>query len=296
MEKISIEFIILEITVILIYIIAIIKDKLTIGGANSALFVGTIISICGFEYMMILIGFFASSIKATDIHKKIKTNLLGQSYFKDKKRNSTQVLSKSIFPTIICLIIYYFYNGKLHLFNNNNNKIIKFLYGIYIGFFESANADTWASELGINSKENPILLLKFKKVPKGINGAISLYGTICSILGGLFIAIITVFSSLFRDFSLINFYNLTFYLIFFKIIFLGMIIGFIGSFIDSILGETVQITYYDEKKKCVVEKSEIDNMENIKIYGRDILDNSQVNLITGIVTSILSGFLFVLFI
>ena len=75
-----------------------------------------------------------------------------------------------------------------------------------------------------------------------------------------------------------------------------MIIGFIGSFIDSILGETVQITYYDEKKKCVVEKSEIDNMENIKIYGRDILNNSQVNLVTGVITSILSGLLFVLFI
>ena len=296
MVKISVEFLILEILVLLIYIISITKNKLTTGGANSALIVGTIISICGYEYMMILLGFFASSIKATDIHKKIKTNLLGQSYFKDKKRNSIQVLSKSFFPTIMSLIIYYFYNGKLHLFNNNNNKIIKFLYGIYIGFFESANADTWASELGINSKENPILLLKFKKVPKGINGAISLYGTICSILGGLFISIISVFCSLFRDFYFINFIYFDFYFIFFKVVFLGMIIGFIGSFIDSILGETVQITYYDEKKKCVVEKSEIDNMENIKIYGRDILDNSQVNLITGIVTSILSGFLFVLFI
>ena len=296
MVKLSIEFLILEITVILIYIIAIKKNKLTIGGANSALFVGTLISINGFEYLMILMGFFFLLLKATDIHKKIKTKLLGQSYFKDKKRNSTQVLSKSIFPAIICIIIYYFYNGKLHLFTNNNNKIIKFLYGIYIGFYESANADTWASELGINSKENPILIISLEKVPKGINGAISFYGTICSILGGLLIAIITVFSSLFRDFSLINFYNLRFYFIFFKIIFLGMIIGFIGSFIDSILGETVQITYYDEKKKCVVEKSEIDNMENIKIYGRDILNNSQVNLITGIVTSILSGLLFVLFI
>ena len=81
----------------------------------------------------------------------------------------------------------------------------------------------------------------------------------------------------------------------FKIILFGMIIGFIGSFIDSILGETMQITYFDEEKKCVVEKDEIKNMNNIKVYGRDILNNSQVNLITGIFTSLLSGIIFVLF-
>jgi uncharacterized protein (TIGR00297 family) len=165
---------------------------------------------------------------------------------------------------------------------------MKFLYGIYIGFYESANADTWASELGINSKNNPILIISSKKVPKGINGAISLYGTICSILGGLFISVVTVFSSFFRDFS----FN---FMICFKIILFGMIIGFIGSFIDSILGETMQITYFYEEKKCVVEKDEIKNMNNIKVYGRDILNNSQVNLITGIFTSLLSGIIFVLF-
>ena len=290
METISIEFIILETIVLIIYVVAIIKNKLTIGGANSALFIGTIVSMGGFEYLLILIGFFASSIKASDLHKQKKTELLGQSYFKDKKRNAIQVMSKGFFPTIICFIIYYQFNGKLHLFSKIiiKNNLMKFLYGIYIGFYESANADTWASELGINSKNNPILIISLKKVPKGINGAISLYGTICSILGGLFISVVTVFSSFFRDFS----FN---YMICFKIILFGMIIGFIGSFIDSILGETMQITYFDEEKKCVVEKDEIKNMKNIKVYGRDILNNSQVNLITGIFTSLLSGIIFVLF-
>ena len=37
----------------------------------------------------------------------------------------------------------------------------------------------------------------------------------------------------------------------------------------------------------------IKNKENyIKVYGTDVLNNSQINLITGIITSIFSGILF----
>ena len=76
METISIEFIILETIVLIIYVVAIIKNKLTIGGANSALFIGTIVSMGGFEYLLILIGFFASSIKASDLHKQKKNRII----------------------------------------------------------------------------------------------------------------------------------------------------------------------------------------------------------------------------
>ena len=290
MSFFNIEVIIQIILVLFIFYFSIKKEKLTLGGGYSALFIGTIISFAGYEYMIILFSFFISSIKATDIHKKIKFEKLGKTYSKESKRTSYQVLCKGLYPSLICLIIYCLNSGKLLLLDVFDTELdfIKFLYGSYIGFFCSANADTWASELGINSSNDPILLINFNKVPKGINGAVSVYGTICSILGGLFISVVTVFSSFFRDFS----FN---FMICFKIILFGMIIGFIGSFIDSILGETMQITYFDEEKKCVVEKDEIKNMNNIKVYGRDILNNSQVNLITGIFTSLLSGIIFVLF-
>ena len=44
--------------------------------------------------------------------------------------------------------------------------------------------DTLASELGILSKSPPLLITTFKRVPPGTNGAMSVLGTVVSILGG----------------------------------------------------------------------------------------------------------------
>ena len=295
----SAEFKILEIIVLIIFFVAIQKNKLTLGGAFSALFVGTIVSLPGFEYLTIMAAFFFSSIKATDIHKQIKIKQLGKSYLRDKKRNHVQVLCKSIVPSAVCLIIYLkFQKQGIYLFSPNKNYLKIFLDGIFIGFFESANADTWASELGIASKDQPVLILSgFQKVPKGINGAVSKYGTWCSIKGGMFISLITVICTIFR-FGLIAFFKefkIGYFIQILKIIICGGITGFLGSFIDSLLGETIQISIYNETKQCViekeVEKEDIKKGDKLKYYGKDILGNSGVNLVTGIITSFISAYI-----
>lgn len=291
------EFIILELIIVFIFFFAIKTKILSVDGAFAAVFVGTIISLCGFEYFVILASFFFSSSKATNIHKQIKTKLLGKAYLKEKKRNSIQVFSKSLFPSLICLILYKKYGQGMNIFNYGNTSKI-FLDALFIGFFESANADTWASELGINSKSNPYLILHgFKQVPKGINGAISGYGTLCSIKGGLFISGVVVICNIMR-FGFLNFfinYDKDLFVIGFKIFILGGVIGFIGSFIDSILGQTVQISIYNVTKGCMVEKEHVEeyikNGDDLKYYGKDILNNSGVNLVTGLITAIISGYL-----
>lgn len=290
------EFIFLELIIVFIFFFSIKTKILTVDGAFAAVFVGTIISLSGFEYFVILASFFFSSSKATNIHKIIKTKLLGKAYLKEKKRNFIQVFSKSLFPSLICLILYQKYGQGMNIFNSNNTSKL-FLDALFIGFFESANADTWASELGINSKSNPILILQgFKQVPKGINGAISGYGTLCSIKGGLFISGVVVICNILR-FGLLNFikFDMNLFIICFKIFILGGLIGFIGSFIDSILGQTVQISIYNVTKKCMVEKENVEeykkNGDDLKYYGKDILNNSGVNLVTGLITAFISGYL-----
>jgi uncharacterized protein (TIGR00297 family) len=296
----SIEFIILELIIVMIFFGSIKTKILTVGGAFAAVLVGTLISLCGFEYFVILAAFFFSSSKATNIHKQIKTKLLGKSYLKDKKRNAIQVFSKSLFPSLICLILYKYYGKGMHLFNlenMTNYKFKLFLDSLFIGFFESANADTWASELGISSNNLPVLILHgFKTVPKGINGAISSYGTICSIQGGLFISFIVIICNVCR-YGIFQIFKIDIKILFImiKIFFIGGVIGFIGSLIDSLLGQTVQLSIYNETKKCVIEKeNELEakkNGDELKYYGRDILNNSGVNLVTGVITSLISGYI-----
>ena len=296
----STEMIILELIIIMIFFGSIKTKILTVGGGFAALLVGTLISLCGFEYFVILASFFFSSSKATNIHKQIKTQLLGKSYLKEKQRNAIQVFSKSLFPSLICIIIYKNYGKGMNLFlleENSKNKYKLFLDGLFIGFFESANADTWASELGISSKKLPVLILKgFKSVPKGINGAISGYGTMWSIQGGLFISLVVIICNILRYgiFGIFKF-NKNIMLIIVKILIIGGIIGFIGSFIDSLLGQTVQLSIYNETKKCVIEKENEKeakaNGDQLKYYGKDILNNSGVNLVTGIITALISGYI-----
>ncbi|ORX41524.1 hypothetical protein BCR36DRAFT_587966 [Piromyces finnis] len=301
--EISIEFILLELITLLIFIVSIKKEILTVGGSFSALIVGTIISLCGFEYFVVLAAFFFSSTKATHLHKQIKTKLLGETYLKEKKRNAIQVLSKSLFPTLVCFIIYANYDGKgMNIFNIKSHPSTTtlcktFLDAFFIGFFESANADTWASELGILSRESPILILHgFKSVPKGINGAISRYGTVCSILGGMFISSVVILCNIFRM-GLVSFLKSDnrVFLLGVKILVFGGFIGFIGSLIDSILGQTVQLTIYNVTKECVIEKeAEAEarkNGDELKYYGKDLFNNSGINLITGVVTALIAGYL-----
>ena len=131
-------------------------------------------------------------------------------------------------------------------------------------------------------------------MPKGVNGAISGYGTICSIKGGLFISFVVVICNIIR-FGIFEFlkFDRNIIVISLKIFILGALIGFIGSFIDSILGQTVQLSIYNVTKKCMIEKENEKeakkNGDELKYYGRDILNNSGVNLVTGIITSIISG-------
>ena len=59
------------------------------------------------------------------------------------------------------------------------------------------------------------------------------------------------------------------------------------------MSQTVQLSIYNVTKKSIIkkenEKEAKKNGDELKYYGRDILNNSGVNLVTGIITSIISG-------
>lgn len=285
--KVNYEFSICEGIVLITFILCVVSKKLTLNGALSALIVGTLISFAGWNYLVILYAFFISSTIATDIHKHIKTTLYGNVYAKEKKRNAIQVLCKGLFPSFISVIIAY-YKPML------SNKCINFLSGIYIGYFISANADTWASELGIASTKDPILITTFKTVPKGTNGGVTLFGTCMSICGGCFISIVEIICNVIKNGT----NDITLYMISMKII-LGCVIGFIGSLLDSIIGAVFQMTIYNTKTKQIVDTHEYMSISKKQadvyyINGKDILSNSQVNLITCITSSFICGVLFYL--
>lgn len=139
--------------------------------------------------------------------------------------------------------------------------------------------DTWASEVGSVLGSAPRLITTWKRVPKGTNGGVSSIGTLCSLGGGLTVGLAywitwAVFAY-FEDSNVIS--QL-------PVVLIAGLAGLVGSFVDSLLGATVQYSGYSEKLGRVVNQPGGDGVKHIS--GRDIIGNHAVNLVSSLITAI----------
>jgi uncharacterized protein (TIGR00297 family) len=145
--------------------------------------------------------------------------------------------------------------------------------------FACVNGDTWASELGILSKSDPVLITNFKKVPRGTNGGVSHWGLFVSFAGGLFIGVFYFIATLlFVDRETLDLSPNQY-----PIILLGGISGLLGSLLDSFLGATCQFSGQTPEGYITEDIDE----KVVKINGRKILNNHSVNLISCLLTAVI---------
>ncbi|WP_167792060.1 DUF92 domain-containing protein [Soehngenia longivitae] len=240
------------------------KDSLTISGAVTAVILGSIIYSFGSIYhFIILVSFFISSSVLTKFKEKSK-EAFEKVNDKTGKRDYTQVLANGVIGAIFVLLEYV-------------NKSPEFFLAFSVSFAVST-ADTWASEIGVLSKKNPVRIITFKPVPKGISGGISSLGLFASFLGAAFISVLTF------GFSFIIYKDLVMSMYFMLIC---MILGFLGSIIDSVLGATVQAQYLDNQTNNLTEKKITQNGNAQLVRGIRIVDNNMVNFLSNLITSIL---------
>ncbi|WRT64995.1 uncharacterized protein IL334_001936 [Kwoniella shivajii] len=265
------------------------KGSLSLDGAISAWIVGyghlaNPVKVFG----VTMIGMYLIGSRATKVKVDVKAKLEdGPDPTKPSgNRNWIQVLSNSL-PGLIAALMYRF--GPASQLDNNStilalHPLSRPLIYTSLGLNATILADTLASELGILSSSLPIYLPTLRTVPKGTNGAVSLLGTIVSILGGGLIGSIMVLDLLIEnppsrgESSWII-----------ELIGVGAILGLAGSLLDSMLGAFLQPTYFSTSSNQILtdqsKKSHKD--EDVKRigYGIDLLSNSGVNLICGLVFS-----------
>jgi uncharacterized membrane protein len=175
--------------------------------------------------------------------------------------------------------------------------------------------DTLASETGILAKSPPRLILPpFRVVPPGTNGALSVQGTVGSLIGGGLMGVISGVLLLYLDNPACQYHAIEQPLL--KIIALGALAGLGGSAvsvksifsgwkgahadvlrdhpappqIDSLLGATLQRTWYHKKTKQILVgrlKPDAARQDWQSITGRDILSNNSVNLLSSCLSAIL---------
>ncbi|NLZ54621.1 MAG: DUF92 domain-containing protein [Thermoanaerobacteraceae bacterium] len=242
------------------------KESLTLDGSVGATLMGTLMYATSGIYgsVMMVVFFLSSSILSH--FKKNKKKKVARQFDKTGRRDILQVFANGGVG-LIHSILYYLTKNPAYL--------------VFLGIsFAAANADTWATELGILNKKDPISLRTFKRVEKGTSGAVSLFGTFSALIGSMMIGI---FATL--GFSFLNIGELGFeYMQAFQMVTLG---GFVGSVIDSILGATVQGVYYSEELKGETEKKRYKNKQNILIRGLEFVNNDVVNFLSIGIASIL---------
>ncbi len=173
-------------------------------------------------------------------------------------RKAKQIIANSVVALALCAI-YYLTEEKL------------FLYSAFAVIVEEF-ADSMSSDIGRISRRIPRDIIGFKQLPTGISGGVTALGSLSALVA---CAVALAIPFTFGVMS-INIY----------LILIG--ITLIGVFIDSILGSRLQVLYKCSKCGALTE-SPVHCNENANYHkGVKWLDNSLVNLLSGVITALLT--------
>ncbi|CAM9679428.1 unnamed protein product [Pylaiella littoralis] len=268
------------------------KKSLNKSGAIAGFGVGLVSLGLSLRLGLILILFYKSSSVLTKVGSRRKKKLTDD-YKEGGQRGAVQVLSCSLFATVVALVHFFFTGVGDSLVDFEFQPLGGALLCAYLGFYACCAGDTWSSELGVLSKTPPRLITKpWRAVPPGTNGGMSLLGTVASVAAGVvmgsgFVLLGWVFRLSPPGDSSSSSSQL-------PLILLGAVSGLLGSVLDSLMGAVLQASYFDTNLKVIVEKPSAFTVAGgglELVCGRDILTNEQINIVSAIVTSLLAGLL-----
>lgn len=231
---------------------------LTGGGACAAFFMGSVVFALGrVGFSIPMLVFFTSSSLLSKLGYERKSKLVSH-IAKTSKRDSMQVLANGLVPTLL-LISWYF----------SQNNIFSFL---YVAVLACATADTWATELGVLSSQQPRSIVGFRPTSAGASGGITLAGMVAAFVGAAFLGVVGLWAlKLEIPFQ-------------FHISCLLVLIcaAFLGQVCDSVMGATWQARYVCQRCGRITEvKSHCPDATVSRVAGVSWVNNDVVNLFAG---------------
>ena len=250
--------------------LAFLRGSLSSSGAIGAVIVGTLVFSTGsLTWAILLITFFVTSSVLSHYKEKIKEPL-SEKFDKGHKRDLGQVLANGGCAALIA-IAFVIIPHRWHFIG-------------YIGAIATANADTWATELGVLSKSLPRLITTGRPVPVGTSGGVSAYGLFVAVCGALLIGVIA-FIAEFSD--TVIWHQVPFVPQSLWLIPIAGVAGLLGSLVDSVLGATVQAIYYcKHDHKETESKIHRCGRPTQLIRGWRWLNNDAVNFIASVAGSL----------
>jgi uncharacterized protein (TIGR00297 family) len=235
-----------------------------------AVLIGTaIFGFGGWVRGLLLIAFFVSSSLLSHYKDRQKAGL-AEKFAKGNRRDLGQTLANGGLAALIALVIGL--TGK-------DAPIYPALAFAFYGALATANADTWATELGVLARSGPKLITTGRPVPVGTSGGVTAEGFLAALGGAMFIgavgfALIQVASRLTTGTWLLSDW---------VVIPVAAIGGLAGATSDSLLGATVQAIYRCDR--CGVETERTVHRCGTPtrlIRGWPWLDNDWVNFFASV--------------
>lgn len=256
------------------------RNSLNLSGAFLGFIVMFIHIAVNYRLGAMLLVFFFTSSKLTKVGVERKRSI--DADFKEGgQRNWIQVLSNSGIATLLVLIVWMMTRSQDKCLDSKESQLLTSLIGGVIGHYSCCNGDTWSSELGILSDAQPRLITTLKPVRRGTNGGVTKAGLLAAAVAGIIIGL---------TFVLIGFFTTRCaYDVALKqllVIPISALAGLCGSVIDSLLGATLQFSGFCSVRNKVVGKP---GPTVKRISGLSILDNNGVNLVSILLTTVLTS-------
>ncbi len=260
------------------------RDSLSKSGVVGAIITGTaIFGFGGWTWGLVLIAFFVSSTLLSHFRQTDKT-AMAEKFAKGERRDLAQTLANGGFGALLAVAVFLLIDlpGKPRL----GNPLYVYLTLAYFGAIASANADTWATELGVLSRTPPRLITTGKPVAPGTSGGVTWYGTVAALAGSAFIGV--------AAFVLIQGAALatrgTLLLSDLPLIWIASLAGLVGSLFDSLLGATLQAMYWcDTCDKETERRVHTCGTHTQPLRGWPWLNNDAVNFVSSVVGGLLAG-------
>ena len=239
---------------------AYIKKSFTTAGLIYAFLTSLVFCICGGMGAYIsLVALYIITVVTDKVKKEKKESIEKSKHEKSSKRDVVQLID-NLFLAAVCILIY---------------KVVKneVFYIMFVTSLAVSASDTSASGIGILAKKT-YKIFSFKKAEKGLSGNVSVLGFVASFAAAVLIALT--------------------YLIHIKNVYIIVIIsifGFLGAFLDSILG-CFQVKYQCSKCKEITEKKIHCEVPTKYKSGIALLNNDMVNFLSNLIVLIIVYIIF----
>ena len=227
---------------------------LSTSGALATIAVGSVTVVAGWSWAILLVVYFVSSVALTRFRAAVKVARTDGVVAKGGPRDAIQVFANGfVFALAAALWVATAWEGWR---------------AIGAGALAAAASDTWATEIGTLSRNEPRSMVTWRRVPTGTSGGVSTPGVVAAIAGSLFIALAAIALGWPREASVSAFVG-----------------GLGGSTVDSLLGATVQQRRWCDRCNSPTERARHGcGTASRFVGGVRWIDNDVVN-----VTSTLAG-------